>query len=91
MNDRLARLRDVADEYCRGATGNRVLLEQVCEQFLILADEKLTADGKPLDRGEAVNLARNWLDDPMRHITDNGIEALAKAVLAMDAYLLTQP
>jgi hypothetical protein len=43
-----------------------------------------------IDRGEAVNLARNWLDDPLHGITDNGIDALAKAVLAMDADISAQ-
>lgn len=40
-----------------------------------------------IDRGDAVNLARNWLDDPVRGITDKGIAKLAQAVLAMDAEL----
>ena len=40
-----------------------------------------------IDRGEAVNLARNWLTDPVRGITDKGIECLARAVMAMDEAL----
>lgn len=42
---------------------------------------------KPIDRSEAVNLARNWIADPVRGITDKGIETLAVAVLRMDSYI----
>ena len=44
---------------------------------------------KPLDRGDAVNIARNVLDVDSRigGLTDKGVKTLAEAVLAMDAEL----
>ena len=43
-------------------------------------------------RGEAVNLARNWLDaqgpNSSFHITDKGVRQLAEAVMLMDAWIL---
>ena len=42
----------------------------------------------PLDRGDAVNLARNYLDGMyLNGLTPKGVETLAKAVMAMDDVL----
>ena len=42
---------------------------------------------KPLDRGDAVNLARNVLGANEALITKTGVRMLAQAVLVMDAEL----
>lgn len=36
-------LRDIANSYCKGEEIQRVLLEEVLERFICLADEKLTS------------------------------------------------
>lgn len=46
-----------------------------------------------IDRSEAVNLARNWLDGDEHEgigITYKGVKALAEAVLKMDEYIKAQ-
>jgi hypothetical protein len=56
-----------------------------------MTEERLpTPSSSPVDRGEAVNLARNVLSDgPL--LSQKGIEALAQAVLDMDAALKASP
>lgn len=42
---------------------------------------------QPIDRSDAVNLARNIRDQEVRAVTDKGIDCLAEAVLRMDEYI----
>jgi len=42
----------------------------------------------PPDRGDAVNLARNVLEDPALAITPKGVRILAEAVMKLDAAIL---
>lgn len=43
-----------------------------------------------IDRSDAVNLARNFVDGTTQFMpTEKGVLCLAKAVLAMDAYILS--
>lgn len=42
-----------------------------------------------VDRADAVNLARNLVEDSHAHVTTKGLETLCEAVLSMDAVLLS--
>lgn len=60
---------------------------EVIEALVKMIDERCEATQIPyVDRGDAVNLARNWLDKEAGgwSMTTEGIRILADAVMAMD-------
>lgn len=101
--DELLRL---ADEYAEAAVGYRkpeadplpvLLARQALENFVaaLLAEDKQVkakqSERTHVDRGDAVNLARNVLDIEIykpQAVTPHGVKLLCEAVLRMDAALL---
>lgn len=55
---RLECLRYQADSYCKGEDFPRVMMEDLCEKFLVLADEKLTV--VPSAEGALTTIDRDW-------------------------------
>lgn len=58
---RLACLREQADLYCKGEDFPRVMMEDLCEKFLVLADEQLTStpSATPMLKDEQVEWVVN--------------------------------
>lgn len=83
-------LREAADESGYGAQFEEAAaaIERLTARVKELeAGRAMT--GLKIDRSEAVNLARDWLDSQApkggMHITNKGIKTLAEAVMNMDA------
>lgn len=91
--------REAAEQWLRdryGAYRGHFAWRELEEAFLAgRASLAASAGSEPMayvDRADAVNLARNLLDEPREVVvTRRGIQTLCKAVLSMDAVLSAHP